>query len=532
MARYFNTEGVCKPKEHYMVRLDERLKAIRELYVDRGKYFVINRGRQYGKTTTLRALAEFLRDEYIVIGMDFQRMSTSSFVDEQTFAVKMISQMEQIFSRKKERMQGIDGAAFQAMLSLRDREEVSLDALFEGFSRICETSAKPIILMIDEVDSASNNQVFIDFLAQLRGCYLDREATPIFHSVILAGVYDIKNLKLKLRPDAVHQYNSPWNIAAEFDINMSFSAAQIGGMLREYEADHDTGMDMAAVAEEIYQNTSGYPYLVSAVCKIMDEKLPAREAFAGGSRIWTREGVEEAVKILLRSRTTLFDSMIKHIDEYPDLKKMFQTMLFQGEQVLYDQYNPAIELADMFGYVVDDGVYVQVANRIFETCLYNMFLSQEELASSVSRAAKQDKNRFVSGGRLDMEMVLRKFVEYFNDIYGENDGKFVEEYGRKFFLLYLRPIINGTGNYYIEAQTRDAGRTDVIVDYGGEQFVIEMKIWRGNEYNRRGEKQLMDYLDYFHRDKGYMLSFNFNRNKEIGVRTITLGDKTIVEAVV
>lgn len=107
--------------------------------------------------------------------------------------------------------------------------------------------------------------------------------------MILAGVYDIKNLKLKLRPDAVHQYNSPWNIAAEFDINMSFSAAQIGDMLREYEADHDTGMDMAAVAEEIYQYTSGYPYLVSAVCKIMDEKLPARETFAGGSRIWTRE---------------------------------------------------------------------------------------------------------------------------------------------------------------------------------------------------------------------------------------------------
>lgn len=205
--------------------------------------------------------------------------------------------------------------------------------------------------------------------------------------MILAGVYDIKNLKLKLRPDAVHQYNSPWNIAAEFDINMSFSAAQIGDMLREYEADHDTGMDMAAVAKEIYQYTSGYPYLVSAVCKIMDEKLSARETFAGGSRIWTREGVEEAVKILLRSRTTLFDSMIKHINEYPDLKKMFHAMLFQGEQVLYDQYNPAIELADMFGYVVDDGVYVQVANRIFETCLYNMFLSQEELANSVGRTA-------------------------------------------------------------------------------------------------------------------------------------------------
>lgn len=85
-----------------------------------------------------------------------------------------------------------------------------------------------------------------------------------------------------------------------------------------------------------------------------------------------------------------------------------------------------------------------------------------------------------------MEQVLGKFVEYFHDIYDENDEKFIEAYGRKFFLFYLKPIINGTGNYYIEARTRDAKRTDIVVDYLGEQFVIELKIWRGNEYNERG----------------------------------------------
>mgnify|MGYP001068217753 FL=1 len=50
MTRYFNTEGICSPKKHYMVCLNDRLKLIKEKYVDRGKYFVINRGRQYGKT--------------------------------------------------------------------------------------------------------------------------------------------------------------------------------------------------------------------------------------------------------------------------------------------------------------------------------------------------------------------------------------------------------------------------------------------------------------------------------------------------
>ena len=50
MRRYFNTEGQCEPEIHYMVRLDDRLDKIKRLFIDRGKYFIINRGRQYGKT--------------------------------------------------------------------------------------------------------------------------------------------------------------------------------------------------------------------------------------------------------------------------------------------------------------------------------------------------------------------------------------------------------------------------------------------------------------------------------------------------
>ena len=68
--------------------------------------------------------------------------------------------------------------------------------------------------------------------------------------------------------------------------------------------------------------------------------------------------------------------------------------------------------------------------------------------------------------------------------------------------------------------------------YLGEQFIIELKIWHGREYNERGERQLTDYLEYYHKDKGYMLSFNFNKEKKIGVKEITVCGKTIVEAVV
>ena len=121
---------------------------------------------------------------------------------------------------------------------------------------------------------------------------------------------------------------------------------------------------------------------------------------------------------------------------------------------------------------------------------------------------------------------------HFHDIYGKNTEKFVEENGRRVFLLYLKPIINGTGNYYIEAQTRDQSRTDVIVDYLGKQYVIELKIWRGNEYNKRGEKQLAEYLEYYHLEKGYLLSFNFNKNKKTGLKEVEVDNKKIIEVVV
>ena len=168
-----------------------------------------------------------------------------------------------------------------------NRDSNSLKDLFIRLSRMCRNSAQPIVLMIDEVDSASNNQVFIDFLAQLRSYYLARDEMPIFHSVVLAGVYSIKNLKLKLRPESEHQYNSPWNIAADFEINMSFSTNQIATMLNEYEADHHTGMDIQAVADEIYRYTSGYPVLVSFICKRIDERLCGSEAFQFPKDAWS-----------------------------------------------------------------------------------------------------------------------------------------------------------------------------------------------------------------------------------------------------
>jgi hypothetical protein len=88
------------------------------------------------------------------------------------------------------------------------------------------------------------------------------------------------------------------------------------------------------------------------------------------------------------------------------------------------------------------------------------------------------------------------------------------------------------GNCYVEARTRNMKRTDIIVDYKGEQFIVELKIWKGDKYNSEGEKQIAEYIEFYHLKKGYMLTFNFNQNKKIGVNEVMYGDIVIVEAVV
>lgn len=430
-----------------MVNLDTRLAQIKEM-IDDGKYFVINRGRQYGKTTTLSALEEYLCEDYIVISMDFQtQMSHAKFKNEETFSVAFtrafVLSMKSfsVFDEMQSALQELKNGAINRF---------DLVDMFMCLSEVCAAANKPIVLIIDEVDSASNNQVFLDFLAQLRGYYLQRNKRSTFQSVILAGVHDIRNLRQKIRSDADHKHNSPWNIASSFDVDMSFSSADISGMLQDYENDHHTGMNINEMSQLIYDYTSGYPVLVSSICKLMDEK----------NKDWTRNAVIASAKELMTEKIPLIESFINKLEDNENLRNMLHSMLFHGRKYLYNAYDSVIGDAVMYGFVKNQEGSTVIANRIFETVIYDWFISLETTDSLIFSIGVNDKNQFIRNGHLDMERILEKFVLHFNDIYGSQPDKFKEDDGRKLFLLYLRPIINGVGNYYIEAQTRDQRRTE------------------------------------------------------------------------
>jgi len=525
----FNINADCNPEIHYMVDISSRLKAIGQM-VDKGQYFTINRARQYGKTTTLHALEKYLQEDYIVINLDFQLLSSADFENEHTF-------VEAFSGEILDSVCGTDDLPAEIENRLKQfaggrLENARLSRLFRCLSKWCELSARRIVLMIDEIDSAANNQVFLDFLTQLRGYYIQKKKAA-FHSVILTGVYDIQNMKRKFVTNDGHKANSPWNIAADFLIDLNFSAEDIQGMLDEYEQDYHTGMDTAKIAELLYDYTSGYPFLVSKLCKLLDEQTAGRPGFPDRSSVWTKRGISEAVNMLLAEKTPLFESVIGKLRDYPELKSTLHALLFYGQNIVYNPDDSLIDMALMFGFIKIVDNKVVIANRIFETRVYNYFLTTTDMQNTdLYKAALQSKSQFISGGRLNMQLILERFTVHFDELYGDKDKTFYEEEGRKLFLLYLKPIINGGGNYYIESCTRDTERTGIIIDYDGEQFIVELKVWRGNAYHTRGEEQLLDYLEYYHLQKGYMLSFNYEKKKQTGVKEIQLNGHILIEAVV
>jgi len=392
---------------------------------------------------------------------------------------------------------------------------------------------KKIVLMIDEVDSTSNNEIFIQFLNTLREKYIERRNGKgyTFHSVILAGVYDIKNIKLKMMNEGRYVptekenklYNSPWNIAADFEVDMSFNPLEIETMLQEYDTDHNTGMNIREMAEEIYKYTSGYPFLVSRICQHIDEKL---------NQNWTTEEVRNAVKIILNERNTLFDDVFKNLENNAELSEMIYDLLILGEIKPFIIDDPVVNIGTIYGFLKNTDDRIAIANKIFELRMINYYISKDLRKKKQVTGVFQ--NDVVRDNKFDMELCLRKFAEYYGEIYNEDDRGFLERHGRLLFLSYLRPLINGQGFYHIESQFTDLRRMDIVVDFGRQQFIVELKLWKGEKAEEKAYEQLLGYMETKKANTGYLLIFDFRleKNKQRKVEWVDIDNKKIFEAIV
>ena len=505
----FNTTGLCNPKKHYMVDISNKLDDIKKL-VEKEKYFIINRPRQYGKTTTLFTLKRELSKKYLVISISFEGIGDTAFTDEEKFVRVFIDLIE-------EKLEYLDESLSEKFTNL-SKDVFDFPRLSRMISKFIKESHKETILIIDEVDKSANNQLFLSFLGMLRNKYLQREEGEgyTFKSVILAGVYDIRNLKLKLRPDEERKYNSPWNIAVPFNIDMSLSEKGIEGMLKEYKNDKNLNFDTLKAAEFIYFYTSGYPFLVSRICQIIDEVLNV---------VWNEETMIKAVKLLLKEKNTLFDDVIKNMENNKDLREYIFDIVFNGEEKEFNIDNPLIDLGVTFGYFKQEDEKVKISNRLLEQRLYNYFITKLKIKNVAGYNIKSD---FIEGNGLNIEKILLRFQQFMKEQYSSEDSKFIERQGRLIFLAFIKPIINGVGFDFKEVQISEEKRLDVVIVYNNNKYIIELKIWRGEKYHQRGLQQLADYLDINEQNKGYLLIFNFNKDKEYKKEVINNDGKEII----
>ena len=502
MKKEFQETGSCVPKKHYMVDTTEQLNETIEL-IERGKYFIINRPRQFGKTTTLSLLEKSPKlADYIILRMSFEGIGDMCFQSEgafiKMFVEKIKNELEYLGIKEEENV------------FLFDKESSFAD-LSKIITNFIKAMNKPVVLLIDEVDQSSNNNLFIRFLGVLRNKYLlmneDRDFS--FHSVILAGLHDVKNLKSKLRPNEEATYNSPWNIAISYDVDMTFSAKQIETMLVEYVSATNANMDIAYIAKKLYYHTSGYPYFVSKLCKIIDEKIKPK--------VWAEIDIIEAIKILLEEENNPnFDKLIKILEESKELTKLVKKVSLGLESFSYNSKTPLINFGKMHGvFRPNEKNRVVIFNKIYDKVISEYFESKQEIEGTLDIVPSQ---YLTKAGKLDLKILLTKFKDAAKEKYSSSKKlktkEFLEEDLRTQFFMYLKPILNGIGFSCKEVQTCEERRMDVVIFFRDEKFIVELKIWRGQQQHKAGLKQLKEYMDYENVEKGYMLIMNKNKTKE------------------
>jgi hypothetical protein len=501
MTRRFNITGTCIPGQHYMADIPGKLDRVIEM-VANGDYFIINRPHQYGKTTMMYLLEQRLKKKknYLVLPVTFEGIAAETYEKQELFTGIFLGQLYQCckFKQENQLVQLIDQA----------RQTISDLGLLDTFlSEMVLGARRKVVLMIDEVDKAGNNQVFLDFLGMLRKKYLKQKEgrDHSFHSVILAGIHDIKTLKTRMRPDQEAQYNSPWNIAVNFKVDLTLSPEEISSMLEDYESEQKIPIDIPFFADSLFYYTSGHPFLVSSLCKIIDEEiLPGKNR-----RRWEPEDLLEAVRFSLMEDNTNFDSLIKNLENNPKLYEFVYQVIMNGSEFSYNSRNPLIHFGTMYGILKKDRGKTRVHNRIYEQLIYDYMSSKLETSSGFPPPVTA--GYIEKYGALNIEKIIRKFQEFMKEQYSKKDKDFLERNGRLLFLAFIRPIINGVGFDFKEVQVSEEKRLDIVITYENKKYIVELKIWRGETYHQTGIDQLCDYLDRQNECVGYLLIYDLRK---------------------
>jgi hypothetical protein len=143
-----------------------------------------------------------------------------------------------------------------------------------------------------------------------------------------------------------------------------------------------------------------------------------------------------------------------------------------------------------------------------------------------------DPHWYIKHGRLDLEAWLLAFQQF----YRANSEAWLEKYdfrevGRQLLLMaFLQRIVNA-GRIERE-MAAGKGRCDLWIEYGGEQFVIELKLYRDPDTRDQGLEQTARYLSRLGLSPGYLILFETRAGKtweeRISREVVEVAGKTVI----
>ncbi len=493
--RIFNRTGVCNPKDHYMINPLRGLeKQLYQLIKDK-YYFILHAPRQTGKTTLLHSLAKSLNvnGDYISVVFSVEEAGYRS-IDEKTANEKMILSLQH--------------AAFHQLTKeyLPPEYKVNTYGLLSDYiQQWCVTAPKPIVLLLDEIDSLYDDVLLMVLRLFRNGFQFRPKGFP--SSVALVGLRDIRDYKMKIKEqDGSIGSGSPFNIKAESFTLSNFNINDITQLYQQY-TDETGQVFTPEIIQQIYELTGGQPWLVNALAYEITDKILNRDY----SQIITKESVEQGKENLILRRDTHLDSLVDKLDD-PRVKPIIAGII-SGDSIIYDRYNNDLQYVIDLGIVASTQSGVRISNRIYSEIIPRVLNNnfQDALKPLMQSAwfIKPD-------GKLDMNLLLLSFQKF----YRKNSESWIDRFSYKecghqlLLMAYLQRVINGGGRIEREMAVGN-GRTDLAIFYKDELFVLELKIRYDSYTLEDGLEQLSRYLDTLNQTSGWLILFEPKRSSEI-----------------
>jgi len=488
--KFFNIAGPCQPDIHYMVDPLPRLTGVREL-IERREYFILHAPRQTGKTTYLYAMMHQLNREgkYTALQVNIQEAASGTSPEK---AMKIAA-----------------GAVYGQAVRLLPNEEhpeditqISQEEFEKGrqlrgyLERWCRKNSKPVILFIDEADSLMDD-LFLALLRQLRAGFEGRpESFPL--SVALVGLRDIRDYKIRLRAERESMgTGSPFNVKSESLFMDGFTYGEVCSLLEEHTK--ETGQVFRPeIREEIFRLSQGQPWLTNALANQIVFKILKDDC----TKEIAPEHVIQAKEQLIQRRDTHLDSLIDKLNE-PKIKPLAEAII-SGNAPEFDNLNDAVSYARDLGLIAPRPP-VRFANPIYQEIIPRVLSLgfQEMLPQDIVQ-----QQWYIKENRLDMDALLAAFQKFYRRHSESWLGKYsFRETGRQLLLMaFLQRIINAGGRIEREMAAGN-GRCDLWVEYGGEEHILELKLYHDQFTREDGLEQISRYMDQMGLKIGHLIIF-------------------------